>query len=1171
MTTVAVRSTSAHLRRSFTHNSLALLSSLLATCLFVQAQVETGKIVGSVKDASGAYITGATVTVTATQTNMERRVNTDAAGEYVIIELKSGIYTVSVERQGFKKAVQTAFKLDVNQVVRVDFSLQIGSTSEKVEVTAAEPLVEADTSSIGQVIEENRVHELPLNGRNFITLAYLSPGVNAGPTGIVQSGNIPENERDNGAIQVNGLTATNNNYLLNGFDNNEQQIGFELIEPPIDAIQEFKVQTNNMSADLGKGGAAVNVVLKSGTNQIHGSAFEFLRNSWMDAKNYFDNPNAPIPPFKRNEFGGTLGGPFIRNKTFFFVDYQGRRVRQSLTDLSTVPASPISANFSGSVTDPRTGQVLTPAQLDPANVGKPSGLPLCTTSTASSCEDPAAVATISLFPTPNVAGRNVLGAANNFLLNPLLKNTQDAFDVRVDHQLTSRDAFFATFSYGNVDALRPDPFPGKAGGGPFTGNINNKALMGGLSDVHTFSPNKINDLKIGYMRYLVDAVPFFTGQPLSTQFGIPGIYQNNTIGGLSGLFINGFGFTGPTALGQALGNGDWFPEHLHENNYQLLDSFTYVKGHHSFKMGGDLRRRMHGFFQTQNTHGDFDFSGQFTGNSLSDFLLGYSSGAFETGQTGLFGMRWWEFSSYFMDDFRATQKLTLNLGVRYDIYTPQVEEFNRLANFDFATGTFVKPGVTPGTSRSGNVVINKHNFSPRIGFAYTPWDRKTVVRGGFGTFYDLQADQNDTELSYGPTGLYGTQSISIPVGSAPVVRLFTGFATPGNPNGNLPFPTLSNPSGRASAAFFNNKTTYIEEWNLNLERELMKDTVLQVGYVGTHGVHLALLRDLNQATQPSDSNFEPCPPSPPPSFTCVPGVPSNYGRPYFNTVPNVAQIRTEGHDLSSITHSLQVRFEKRLSAGWSMLNSYTHQHTIGQMEEDEFAQPQNPYNLSAERGNVAPDYRHQFSSAWSYQLPFGPGKPYANGTGPAHWIAGGWQVNGIITMYSGQHFTPFLSSDYANVGYGGLGGVGMRPDVTGNPYDFSNASTGFIAPSGAVADPNCQSATHQTLTCWFNPAQFSMPPLAVVNGVTQTFAHQFGNARRGILTGPAVYNTDFSVFKDFKLGERDALQLRGEIFNLFNTPQFAPPGATVDTSSAGVISNTVNTSRQIQLVARFTF
>ena len=1131
----------------------------------VFAQSESGTIVGTVRDESGGVVSGATVTVTNTGTNVARKVTTNAVGDYVVIPLMVGIYSVKVVQPGFKTSVQSGIRLDVNQVVRIDIALVTGQVTQRIEVVAAAPLVETDTSSIGQVIEENRVHELPLNGRNFMTLAYLSPGVNSGPTGIVQQGNIPENERDSGAIQVNGLTATNNNYLLNGLDNNEQQIGFELIEPPIDAIQEFKVETSNMSADIGKGGAVVNVVLKSGTNEFHGSVFEFLRNEFLDANNFFNNAfGISRPPYKRNEFGGTLGGPILKGKTFFFVDYQGRRLHQSLTDVSTVPMQPVASNFSGTITDPRTGQILSPSDLDP----KTSSLSVCTTAnynSASSCLDPVAVHAFlgvssssipALFPAP-LPGT---GSANNFAYTPLLRNNQDSFDVRVDHQLTSRDSFFATFSYGNVDSHRPDPFPGYGGGGVFTGSINNKALMGDLSDVHTFSSNKINDFKIGYTRYLVDAVPFFTGQDVTTPVGfVPGsFYQNSQIGGLPGIWIPGYG-----SGSQALGNGDWFPEHLHENNYQLLDVFTYIKGNHSVKVGGDLRRRMHGFFQTQSTHGDIYFTGQFTGNALADFLLGYAQGESETGQTGLFGMRWWEFSSYLLDDWRVSPKLTLNLGVRQDVYTPQVEEHNRLANFDFSTGHFIAPGVTPGVSRSGNVDTRWNNVSPRIGFAYTPWSSQTVVRGGFGTFYDLQADQNDTELAYGPSGIYGTQNINIPSSvTQPSIRLFQGFTQP------LPFPAVNNPSGRASAYLFHNKTTYVEEWSLDVERQLMKDTVLQVGYVGTRGVHLLLLRDLNQAITPSDTNFSPCWPASPASCPAQ-VVPTNGGRPYYATVPDVAQIRTEGADLNSHTHSLQVRFEKRMSSGWSMLNSYTYQHTIGQAEEDEYAQPQNPYNLAAERGNIAPDYRHQFSSAWSYQLPFGPGQRFFNGTGATRWVAGGWQLNGIISIYSGQHFTPYLSSDYANVGYGGLGGIGMRPDVLGNPYDFSNATLGFIGADGNPVGNGCP-ANKQFVDCWFNPAQFVLPALAP----GQSFARQFGNAGRGSLVGPALHNVDFSVFKDFKFSERLTLQLRGEIFNLFNTPQFAPPAATVDVAGAGSITSVVNPytpARNIQLVARVTF
>jgi outer membrane receptor protein involved in Fe transport len=1128
---------------------IGIIFLLCAACA-VEAQVESGKIVGTVKDASGAIISAATITVTQTQTNAERKITSNSQGEYVVTELKPGIYTVKAERQGFKTAVESAFKLDINQVVRVDFSLVVGSVQEKMVVTAAEPLVESETSSIGQVIDESRVHELPLNGRDFIQLAYLSPGVNMGPastgsTGNVQQGDIPEDERGNGSIQVNGLWATNNNYLLNGFDNNEQQIGFELIEPPIDAIQEFKVQTNNFGADIGKGGAVVNVVTKAGTNSFHGSAFEFLRNSYMDAKNYFDDPTQPIPSFKRNEFGGSFGGPIIRDRTFFFFDYQGRRIRTAETYLSPVPdPAEVGGNFSDLLTGSTPTKIFDPITGNQfmGNGSQPNVISACATpgglsAIGQACLDPAALNVVALFPQPNVSA----SLGDLFRLNPIDQNNQDAFDVRVDHQITSKNSFFGTFSYGNVQNHNPDPFPGIAGGGSFTGNINNKALLAGLSDVHVFSPTKINELKLDYSRYVVDAVPFFEGQQLATQLGIPGINDPNNplTGGLPNIQISGL---------NPLGNGDWFPENLREDNYQLLDSFTYIHGRHSFKMGADLRRREHGFFQVQNTRGDLYYTGQFTTDPLADFLIGYTQSLFRDAQTGAYGMRWWEFATYLMDDYRVSDRLTLNLGVRYDVYTPMVEEYNRLANFDFATGLFVAPGVTPGTTRSGDVAINWKNFSPRIGFAYSLGsDNKTAVRGGYGIFYDMQADQNDTELAYNDApGVYGSQSSTASLSSSVPVMVLSQGPSP------IIFSKITDPTGRASAAYFHNPTTYIEEWNLNIERQLMKDMVLQVGYEGTRGVHLTYLRNLNQATQPLDSNF---------SDSC-----GNEGRPYESTVPNIAAIRTEGHDISLSNNALQVRFEKRSSHGWSMLNSYTYQHTIGQATESEVpnsdGEPQDTYNMRAERGNVTPDFRHQFTSAWSYEIPFGPGKRFFNGSGPTRWLAGGWQLNGIISLYSGQAFTPYLSYDPTNTGSGG-----PRPDLVGNPYSFSNAAVGFNYGNNGGATQDCATATSQNINCWYNPSAFALPPLAP----GQTFTTTFGDATRGSLRGPAFYNTDFSIFKDFKFKESSQLELRGEIFNLFNTPQFALPNNLVDTPNAGQITSTLHNSRQIQVSVNVSF
>jgi len=1167
-----MRVASASRARGFSH--FFGFCALLCFCAVrVSAQVESGTFVGLAHDSSGAVVVGAKVTVTNVQTNVASKTITNGQGEYNIGHLIPGVYTVTVEAPGFKTAVESNIKLDITQVIRVDVVLVPGAVSEVVEVSTAEPLIESQTSSIGQVIEQTQVHELPLNGRNFLQLAYLSPGVNQGPSGIVQQGGIPENERGNGAIQVNGLMATNNNFLLNGFDNNEQQIGFEVLQPPVEAIEEFKVQTSNFGADIGKGGAVVNVVIRSGTNSFHGSAFEFLRNSAVDAKNFFDDPNSPIPPFKQNQFGGTLGGPIFKDKTFFFVDYQGTRIRESQTFISTVPTgAERSGDFSDLLgTDGQgnpTGQIYDPLTTDtnnnrtafPGNIIPPCVGSTRRSATGGSCLDPAALNVMNLFPQPNIPGA---GTANNFLYNPLASNNQDSFDIRVDHHLKS-DTISGTFSYGTVSSLHPDPFPGQAGGGSFSGNIDNNAYVAGIADAHSFSPTMVNEFKLGYTRYVVKATPFFSNEALATELGIPGINipgDPNT-GGLPNIMIGGY---------SAIGNQDWFPENLKENNYQLKDSLTWIHGRHSFKAGGDLIRRQHGFFQVQNSRGDFTFDPQFTenlnntpedpGSSLASFLIGNPIYSFRDGLKGSFGMRWWEVSGYFMDDYRVSPRLTLNLGLRYDVFTPMVEEHNRIANFDFATGSFIAPGM-PGVSDTGNVKTNYKNFAPRIGFAYTPFsDNKTVLRGSYGIFYSLQADQNDGELAYNPTGLFSNQTIQFNANSIPNVQLSTGFATPSNPSGSLPPSNLADPSGRASATPFHNPTPSIQEWNLNVERQLAKDTILQIAYVGVHATHLTFLRNLNQATQPLDTNFEVCPT--PTDPYCGDGLGSNFGRPYYKAVPQIAAIRTSVNDVSNSSNSLQVRFEHRFSAGWSVLAAYTFQHTIGITEEDESAagsaEPQNTYDMRAERGDVGPDFRHQFTAAWTYELPFGPGKRFATSDGPSRWIAGGWQLNGIVTMYSGQAFTPLLSFDDTNTGSNGA-----RPNIYSSPYSFINAT-----------DAGCPSNS-QTLQCWFNPVAFGQvnPSTFMYPALApgQTFARLYGNAGRGILRGPAQYNVDFSIFKDFQFTEAMKLELRGEAFNLFNTPQFAIPNNSVDVPGlSGSISSTVHSSRQLQIALLLRF
>jgi hypothetical protein len=1113
-------------------------SLLLAIFLPVAAlaQVESARVVGAVHDPSGAVIPGATVTVINTGTSIRHAVTTDPNGEFVVTDLQPGTYTATFEHRGFEKAVAIPFELNVNQVLNLNIAMAVGADTQQVTVTTAEPLLESESSSIGQVVAAESISALPLNGRDFIQLAYLTPGVNQGPTGAVQQGNIPEDERASGSIEANGLTTTNNNFLLDGFDNNEQQIGFEVIQPSVDAIAEFKMQTNSFGADIGKGGAVVNLALKSGTNQFHGGVFEFVRNSAFDAKNYFDSATTPIPSFRQNQFGGTLGGPILKGKTFFFVDYQGTRVDQAETAISSVPPANVNGvgertgNFSDLLTGTLgpdgfdTGQIFNPFQYNSAtNVRAPYPGNIIPAGTAPGDLDPAALNVAALYPNPNLPGY-----VNNYLSNPARVNNQDSFDVRVDHQLTSRDSTFATFSFGNVKETQPDPFPEPAGGGFFSGNISDLARAAGISDVHTFADNKINEFKIGYMRYAVQAIPLLAGENISGQVGIPGIFDpNNSLetGGLPSMFINGW---------SSLGTTDWFPEVLTENNYQFIYSFTYIRGSHAIKAGLDIRRRLNGFTQVQNARGDLYFNQQFTqdlvtgdgGSGLATFLIGTPNSATREVQSGEFGIRWLELGGYFMDDYRVTPQLTLNLGLRYDLYTPYVEEHNRLANFDFSTGEFVSPQMQ-GVSRTADVKTDRNGFAPRVGFAWTPGGRSVAIRAGFGIFYDRQATQGDSELPYNPTGLFASQSYSYPA-NAPGILLSTGFPAE-------VAPTLTNPSGYASAAPFNDPTTSIQEWNLNVEQQIGKDAALQIAYVGTHGVHESYIYNLNQPMQPLDSNFGPAP---------------NYGRPYFGTVPNIAAIRTNSNIANQHTHQLQVKFEKRFSSGWSVLNSYTWQHTIGQTPLNEAAGPQNDYNLRAERGNQDPDFRSQFSSAWSYVLPFGPGQRFLKSSGPIRYIASGWRSQGILSMFSGEATTPELSYDRTNTGSGA-----PRPDLTGNPLDFSSA-TSWGCP-----------ANKQNITCWYNPAAYAVPALAP----GQTFATEFGDAGVGTLRGPALYNLDSSLFKSFDLREGSNLELRGEVFNLLNTPEFGLPDVDVDTPQAGSITSTVHSSRQIQVALKVTF
>ncbi|PYV89077.1 MAG: hypothetical protein DMG05_14460, partial [Acidobacteria bacterium] len=590
------------MKRSFFQptNMLFLIFCLLSlnrSNLF--AQVDRGGIVGTITDSSGAVVPGVTVTITHVGTNQSTKLTTDVNGSYTANLLHIGTYTVAVEKEGFQKTVQSNLEVGVNQVVRVDLVLKVGEIRQVVEITGAPPLLQTETSSLGTIETERRIVDLPLNQRNFIGLAYLAPGANSGQAGSNVSGESGafENVRANAALSVNGLRVSNNNFLLNGVDNNEFGLGGIIALPPPDAIQEFRTEENAMSAEFGRGGAAVNVVIKSGTNEIHGGAYEFIRNDKLDARNFFSPEKAP---FRRNQFGFYLGGPIRKDRTFIFGDYQGTRLRQSVTTINTVPTE---AMHHGDFTE-RGDMIYDPMTTDPdtfaralINPGNPFAIPADRIS-------PIGQKIIDLFPLPNLPG-----VANNFVLNSNRKNDQDSFDIRLDHRISDQDQFFGSYSFGNVDSHRPGTLGDLGGDVCCPSDSKNRNHHLGLGWTHTFGPTVLNDLHGGAFRFVINGLPINFGKNFSEQLGIPNANRSDpNSSGLTFFDVSGF-----TSLGDSL----WTPEFAVENIFQIADTLSWTRGKHSLKFGIDFRRQQRNFFQETAPRGWYSFDGSYSADLVT--------------------------------------------------------------------------------------------------------------------------------------------------------------------------------------------------------------------------------------------------------------------------------------------------------------------------------------------------------------------------------------------------------------------------------------------------------------------------------------------------------------------------------------------------------------------------
>ena len=1079
-------------RRCFVTTLVVCAVSLLWQSPTATAQLTTGGIVGVVTDPSGSRVPDVSVTATEVATSTATTVTSDSSGSYSITPLKIGDYTVSFQKTGFQRLVQTNVTIEIGQVVKIDPVLKVGAVTQTVEVTDAPPLLEGETSSLGTIETERRIVDLPLNGRNFFKLAFLGPGANEGASGTSAGVGSTDNNRPGIALAVNGLRIFDNNFLLDGFDNNEFGNGTVVIQPPPDSIQEFRVEENSMSAEFGRGGAMVNILLRSGTNQLHGTAWEFFRNNHLDARNYF--ASSPTP-FQQNQYGGQLGGAIIKDKMFLFGSIQRSDIRRVEPFISTVPTlAERGGDFTAlgiALTDPYTRGPF-PGATSPYVI--PSGDINATGQNIA-----------NLFPLPT-PGNTAL--TNNFIYNAKYKFDETAVETRFDYNATNKDRVFAHYAIATPVATNPSWLPGVDGGNSsgVASNLKDRVQSFGMDWTRIFRSDLINDARAGFIRYRDDTLPLDFGGNASEALGIPNSNRGGNSSGLSKIQISGY---------QPLGDSLWVPETIVENVYQLADTVSWIHGKHTVKFGMDFRRQQRNFFQQTAPSGWFQFSGNYSGVSLADTLLGIPQFSFQDHLAGEDDTRYWDISEFVQDNVRVTPNLTLNLGLRYELNSPAGGK--KIGNFNQTTA------VVDTQSPHAGVKFDKTNWAPRVGFAWTVLP-KTVVRAATGIFYAAEGNIFD-DLGLNPPNLV-VLSRNFNTSQTPQASQLVSSGFPQT----IPTVDPNDPAGTVRTTGTIRKIPRIYEWNLTIQQEIASNWRVQVGYVGSKSNNLFdhESSNLNQPFQPLDSNFS--------------DTTGNFGRPYFNVRPNLTTVLPlDIARLSMFYNAFEASAEHRFSSGFNVLAAYTFAKSVGTADGNvQQCDVQNAHNIAAEKGPNTPDFRHRLTLSYVYDLPFGKGKHFGSSAGRvAQTVLGGWQTSGVTTVHSGEAFDALLGSDVTNTG-----ATSARPDRIANPKDFS------FNPAGQAA-LGCIPG-HQTLNCWFNQAAFAVPALAP----GQTSAHMFGNTERAVLRGPDFVNFDFSIYKNFQLGERFELTFRSEFFNIFNHPNFGLPnfGSGGGSSGAGFIN-----------------
>ena len=1157
--------------------TLSLAWLVLSSLVSLHAQSFYGSVVGTVTDSSGGAMADAKADLINNGTGDRRTAQTDGSGNYQFVNIPPGQYRLQIEKSGFRRYARDPITVEVQSTVRIDVQLEVGDVTQTIEVTSQAPLLQTENASLGQVVEARKVLEMPLNGRNVFSLVSLVPGVvPGGQSGSTHTGANPFAWAN---FQIGGGQSNQSASYIDGAPNNASYVNLTMLVPTQDAVQEFRVQTNNLGPEFGRlAGGAINLTTKSGTNGFHGSAYEFFRNRVLNANTFFNNrAGVQRPAFSQNQYGVNLGGPIRKDKTFFFGSFEGFRLRQGQSYVYSVPTDPMR---DGNFADVRNSAGAVVPIYDPlSNCGR-LGNPACAVSGTgtevisrtpfagnvipASRIDPAAKVMTQAWGRANSAGLPFT-AVNNFPANASVGGDNDQVKGGVDHNVSDKQRLFVRYTYWKNLNLPIDPYGTKVCVDRCTESMNtNQAVIG---DTYSLTPTTFLDIRLSYTRFHYDRTSLTAGYDL-TQLGWPA-QLNNLVSFRVRPIPLVTGYNGAFST-----NGAGSTIFARNDVYSIMPSMTKILGKHTMKFGGEWRRLTHNYYQQNNPSGSFNFDALMTsvnplaaagtGNGFASFLLGMGSGGGITHNNFVAGQMLYR-AMYAGDQWQIGSRLTFNYGLRWEQMGPWSERFDRLVvllptaenplngrgglNFKGRLGLVNSPD---NPSRNNNALRNV--FSPRLGLAYRV-NSKTVVRTGWGVFFL----PNDVAFNTAP---------NIDISNAyttPYVGTLDGSITPADRLSN-PFPKgIIQAPGRAAniqqlfygqginGPVYNDPRAYTQQWNFDIQREVLGGMLIDIAYAGSKGTHLP---GPNQALNQLPESF----------LSQGASLLTQVANPFVGDVqlgtlsnPTVARAQllrpypqytgfnqVAPMNRNSLYHSMQLKMEKRFAQGASILGSYTFAKLISDTDTlTAWLEPggglavQNWYNLRAERSVALYDVPHRAVISFIYDLPFGKGKPLMGSIGNGmNRIIGGWGINGVSTFQSGNPLSFTMAVNTTN-----SQGGGQRPNSTGQ---------------SAKLDGSAQSR----LTGWFNTSAFTATP-----------SFTFGNLARSTtdVRSHGIANYDFTVFKNTRITERVGLQFRTEVFNLFNRVQFGYPGTALGNPQFGVVSGQYNTPRLVQLALRLNF